>query len=175
MKKLLSLMIMVAMLLSLGAIVASAELPDGLSSSLFARGHYCVDNPDLFTPVGTIQIQWDPQVSEKLNLSDGDMTDWADNGYNPHLITTANMVAWGDSSADAATLTQGWNLTAYFVADSEWLYIGFYVSDDNFVYGVANEDRYSGDTFQICIDFGNMLGDAVRAEPEFFPNPKNIF
>lgn len=174
MRKLLAIFITIALLLSLSAIVASAELPEGLSSSKFARGVYCVENPEDFMPVGTVQIQWDEDASDKLDLTDGDMSDWANANYEPITISAANMVAW-EGKEDAPNLLKNWGITTFFVADSEWLYIGFYVDDTNVVYGTPNEDRYSGDSFQICIDFGNMLGDAVRAEPEFFPNPKNIF
>ena len=166
MKKIFAIVITLAMLLSLGAIMANAAvIPDGISAPV---GKYGVANPDDFSPVGTIKIQWDADASKKLDLTDGDMADWAN--YEGHTIDASNMVSW---VGDHTTAPENWNITTYFVADSEWLYIGFYVTDPNFAYGTPQ--AYSGDAFQICIDFGGKLGEKVAEDPDSLTNPKNIF
>ena len=169
MRKILVLIMAVAMLLSLGSLFVSAELPDNIE---FTDGMYCVENPDDFTPVGDIRIEWDPQASQKLDLSDGDMSDWAAAGYNMVTIDATNMISWKGTVDD---MPANWNIQTYFVADSEWLYIGFFVTDDEFHYATIGESYSTGDAFQVCIDFGGKLGDILETEPDLLSNPKNIF
>ncbi len=169
MKKFLMMLMAVAMLLSVGSIFASAALPENVE---FKDGKYCVENPDDFTPVGDIRITWDPDVSSKLDLSDGDMSDWAKAGYNMITVNDNNMISW---VGDMSTMPSGWDISTYFVADSEWLYIGFYVTDPDFVYATGL-NQYDGDAFQVCIDFGGKLGFALENDPYLLEeNPKNIF
>ncbi len=167
MKKLIIIFMAVAMMLSLGTIFASAELPEGIK---FTDGKYSVENPDDFTTIGDVRITWDPEASEKLDFTDGTMQDWADAKYNMISITAENMVAWLGSHE---TVDPNWSITTYFVADAEWLYIGFYVVDSTFTYSPS--DWYNGDAFQVCIDFGGKLGYAIKTDPYLLSNPKNIF
>ena len=170
MKKIFAILMTVAMLLSLSTVLASAAniLPDGINS---AAGKYGVENAADFTPAGDFAITWDPDAASKLNLTDGDMADWQAAGYNMVTIDAANMVSWvGDHTAAPA----GWSISTYFVADSDYLYIGFFVTDPNFSYITAG-DYHSGDAFQVCIDFGGRLGKMLEETPDEVTNPKNIF
>ena len=166
MKKIFAIVLTLAMLLSLGAIMASAELPAGIS---FTPGKYGVENADDFSPVGDMAIQWDKDAATNLTL-DGVMgtDEWAD--YANTTIDASNMVSW---VGDPTTAPANWQITTYFVADSEWLYIGFYVVDPDFHYCTAQ--NRNGDNFQICIDFGGKLGQKVEEDPDSLTNPKNIF
>ena len=166
MKKIFAIVLTLAMLLSLGAIMASAELPAGIS---FTPGKYGVENADDFEPVGDMAIQWDKDAATKLTL-DGEMgtDEWA--AYTNTTIDASNMVSW---VGDPTTAPANWQITTYFVADSEWLYIGFYVVDPDFHYCTAQQRN--GDNFQICIDFGGKLGQKVEEDPDNLTNPKNIF
>ncbi|MBQ7316549.1 MAG: hypothetical protein IJW90_05490, partial [Clostridia bacterium] len=169
MKKILAIALSVVMLLSLSAIFASAVTLEGKGSVDFTAGSYCVENAEEFSVVGDVTITWDKDAASKLNVTDGDMSDWQAAGYNMVTIDASNMVSWvGGTTA----LPEGWNISTYFVADSEWLYIGFYVTDPDFVYGTSG---YNGDAFQVCIDFGGKLGWALENDPELLTNPKNIF
>ncbi len=58
------------------------------------------------------------------------------------------MAAW---VGDSTTMPENWSLTAYFVADSERLYVGFYITDPKSVIG-TNPAGYDGDAFRICVD-----------------------
>ena len=167
MKKIFAILMTVAMLLSLGTVLASAELPEGIS---FTPGKYGVEDASDFTPAGDFAITWDADAASKLDLTDGDMSDWADAGYNMVTIDAANMVSW---QGDPTTAPAGWSISTYFVADSDWFYIGFYVTDPVFAYGQAGQ--YNGDAFQVCIDFGGLLGDQLKTDPGELTNPKNIF
>ncbi len=178
MKKIFAIVITLAMLLSLGAVLASADapvLPDSYNGAT-AAGNYSAADSSEFSPVGTVKIQWDKDAATKLDLSDGDMADWADAGYESITIDASNMVSWVGGSADAIDpgMPENWNISTYFVADSEWLYIGFYVTDPAFAYG-ADPATYNGDAFQICIDFGGKLGQVAMEDPDSLTNPKNIF
>ena len=167
MKKIFAIVITVAMLLSMGTMLVNAELPAGIS---FTPGKFGVENAADFSPVGDVKITWDADAGKKLDLSDGDMADWAAAGYDMITIDTANMVSW---VGDHTTAPAGWSISTYFVADADYLYIGFFVTDPNFAYGTAG--AYSGDAFQVCIDFGGKLGKVVQTDPELLTNPKNIF
>ena len=170
MKKIFAILMTVAMLLSLGAVVASAaSLPDNLLPTT-AVGGYSSD-PSEFSAVGDVAITWDPEASSKLDLSDGDMADWAEAGYPMITVDPSNMCYW---VKDDVGVPEGWQISTYFVADSEWFYIGFFVTDPAFAYG-SSASGYNGDAFQVCIDFGGRLGDALAADPYSIPNPKNIF
>ena len=172
MKKIFALLITAAMLLSMGAVVASAEVPP----VPWTPGNFAVADAADFSPVGEVTVTWDPDASKKLDLSDGDMSDWADAGYNMITIDASNMVSWVGGAAGEIdpAMPEGWGMSTYFVMDSEYLYIGFYVTDPGFAYGTASQG-YNGDAFQVCIDFGGKLGDAVRNDPDSLTNPKNIF
>ncbi len=167
MKKIFAIVITFAMLLSLGTVLASAELPDGIA---FNPGAYGVEDAADFTPVGDLKITWDPDAATKLDLSDGDMADWAAAGYNMVTIDTANMVSWVGNHTNAPA---NWSISTYFVADSDWFYIGFYVTDDYFDY--SNPGSRDGDCFQVCIDFGGKLGQMLEENPENLLTTKNIF
>ena len=168
MKKIFAIVITVAMLLAMGTMLVNAELPAGIT---FGDGKFGVENAEDFSPVGEVKITWDADAGKKLDLSDGDMSDWAAAGYDMITIDTANMVSW---VGDHTTAPAGWSISTYFVADADYLYIGFFVTDPNFAYG-NNADGYNGDAFQVCIDFGGKLGQVVQTDPELLTNPKNIF
>jgi hypothetical protein len=172
MKKILAIVMTFAMLLSLGAVVASAAEVPPVS---WTPGNFAVADAADFTPVGEVKITWDAEAGKKLDLSDGDMADWAAAGYNMITIDAANMVSWVGGAAGEVDpgMPEGWNISTYFVADADYLYIGFYVTDPAFAYGSAG--AYNGDAFQVCIDFGGKLGQVVVEDPDRVTNPKNIF
>ena len=173
MKKILAIVMTFAMLLSLGAVVASAAEVPPVS---WTPGNFAVADAADFTPVGEVKITWDAEAGKKLDLTDGDMADWAAAGYNMITIDAANMVSWVGGAAGEVDpgMPEGWNISTYFVADADYLYIGFYVTDPEFTYINAG-DYHSGDAFQVCIDFGGKLGEVVVNDPDRVTNPKNIF
>ena len=171
MKRIFALLMAVAMLVSLGTVAVFSELPEGNGVTWWTEGRYGCGDPTDFSPVGDLAITWDPDASAKLDLRDGDMSDWADAGYIMYVIDASNMVSW---VGDHTTAPAGWNVSAYFVADSEWLYFGFFVTDPHFAY-INSGDYHSGDSFQVCIDFGGRLGKMLEETPDEVPNPKNIF
>ena len=168
MKKIFAIVITFAMILSMGAMLVNAELPEGIS---FTAGKYGVENAEDFSTVGDIALTWDPDASKKLDLSDGDMSDWAEAGYNMITVDASNMVSW---VGDPTTAPAGWNINTYFVIDPDYLYIGFYVTDPAFAYATAAQG-YNGDAFQVCIDFGGKMGDQIKEDPTVMTNNKNVF
>ena len=171
MKKIFAILVTVAMLLSMGAMVTSAVEVPPVS---WTPGNYAVADAADFTPVGNLKITWDPEAASKLDLTDGDMADWAAAGYDMVAIDSSNMVSWVGGAAGEVdpAMPANWSISTYFVADADYLYIGFYVTDPVFVYGTA---PYNGDAFQVCIDFGGKLGQVVVEDPDKVSNPKNIF
>ena len=168
MKKIFAIVITFAMILSMGAMLVNAELPEGIG---FAAGKYGVENAEDYSTVGDIALTWDPDASKKLDLSDGDMSDWAAAGYNMITVDASNMVSW---VGDHTTAPAGWNINTYFVIDPDYLYIGFYVTDPAFAYATAAQG-YNGDAFQVCIDFGGKMGDQIKEDPTVMTNNKNVF
>ncbi|MBQ3507251.1 MAG: hypothetical protein IJA91_01770 [Clostridia bacterium] len=168
MKKIFALLLAVAVLITVGTVAAFAALPDGISS---VPGGY---SDDMFYPVGELRITWDPDAAYKLDLTDGDMTDWVEAAYDMFTIDVSNMVYWVNNTTDGTGVPEGWSISSYFVADAEWLYIGFYVADPAFAY-ILDGDYHSGDAIQLCIDFGNKTGDLIETDPYDTNNSKNIF
>lgn len=170
MKKMLALLLAVAALVSLGTTAVFAKMPGSEIGVHWTPGGYSCKHPEDFVPVGDIQITRDPDASMKLDLSDGDMSDWVAADYGMYTIDGTNMVYWEPLS----TVPEGWNMSMFFVADSEWLYFGFYINDPAFAYTHA-DNYHAGDSIQLCLDFGRKTGDMLEQNPEDAWNPKNIF
>ena len=167
MKKIVAIIGVLAIFVSMFAITASAW--DGAA--------YTIGSAEDFYPVGKVDIIWDPDAADKLDLTDGDMNDWAAAGYKYVTIGPENMISWcgfGDKVAEHngqggyldPGMPEGWNITAFFVADSNYLYVGYYVTDPDFCYGTT-QNYYNGDAFQIAVDFGGKLGEKVEQDPDF--------
>ncbi len=163
MKKILAIALSVVMLLSLGVVFASA-----------APGYYCGGSEENFSPVGQIKIDWDTEASDKLDLDDGNMDDWVDAKYNLTPIGPNNMISWVGGTADnqAGGIPEGWGFQAYFVADPEYLYIGFYVTDPDVALvqdaAAYNAPDKGGDAFQFMVDFDRALGKFMEEDPDMF-------
>ncbi|MBQ3507252.1 MAG: hypothetical protein IJA91_01775 [Clostridia bacterium] len=173
MKKIFAILVTVAMLLAMGTMMASAVALEGRPGADFTPGGFSSDAAD-FTPAGDFEITWDPNAASKLDLTDGNMEDWAAANYNMVTIDVNNMVYWVNDTTNGTGVPEGWSISTYFVADSDWLYIGFYVTDPVFAY-ILDGDYHSGDAFQVCIDFGGRLGKMLEETPDEVTNPKNIF
>ena len=159
--KILPCLLALAMLLALAALPVSAAY---------------VTDESTFTPVGRVEMVWDAEASAHLDVTDGDMSDWANAGYSFNTIMPENMVSWvggSDTELDPG-MPENWSISTYFVADPDYLYIGFYTVDDRFVYA-SNGAIYDGDAFQLSVDFGGLLGDLLEADPDSMANQSNIF
>ena len=170
-KKLLACMILCALLLSAGAVLASATISVSLTPGTFAGA----DGAN-FSPVGNVEIEWYPDASSSLDLSDGDLADWKSTSLTPHTITPDNMVSWrgGQAGVPDPGMPAGWQITAYYAADANYLYMAYDIVDDTFTYSVT-ASRYDGDAIQICLDFGGRLADVTAENPDMITGPKNIF
>ena len=156
MKKLLALIMCVALLATTGVVFASADGP-------------VTDN---FTPAGDFEIEWDPEVSDKIEL-DGDITDWQDAGYNVNKITTDNLVAWINTEN---AVDEDFEINAFYVSDSDFLYVAFWIVDNDFMYSTDMTDYHDGDAFQIAIDFNREMQKILNSdEADILENPKDIF
>lgn len=155
MKKILALVVSVVMLLSVGAIYASAAD---------------------FTPAGDIEITWYENAYNEIEI-DGDLSDWAATGADTHDLTN-NMADW---IVQGATPAEDFGLTAMFVSDAYYLYIGLEIRDDEFSKVEFNDaagiGTYKGDAFQFALDFGGLQGDIMAEDPEFLTglNAQNSF
>ena len=133
MKKLLALIMCVALLATTGVIFASAA-----------------PVTDNFTPAGDYEITWDPEVADKIEL-DGDISDWQAAGYTPYQITTDNLISWN------GTVDANFEINAFYVSDADFLYVAFWIVDDDFIPSTDLGDYHDGDAFQIAIDFNREL------------------
>lgn len=167
MKKLFALTLAVLLLLSVTTFSALAALPEGIS---FTPGQYGSGDADDFSPVGEKTITWDPDFAEKIDMTDGDLADWVDAGYESFTVDASNMISW---VGDSFSAPMGFAMELFFVADADYLYIGVSIVDPFFAYGAAGT-HYSGDAVQLCVDFGGRLGDLLESgnRPS---NCKNIF
>ncbi len=178
MRKPLLMLLACALLLSLLSVSAAAEIAvdpnwDWISST---PGSYACANGEDFSPVGEIKINWVPDAAEKTDMTDGDTADWKALGYEPVSITETNMVSWvgGRAGVRDPGMPDAWGVEAYFVADPDYLYMIFDITDSNFTYGDP-EQMYNGDAIQLAIDFGGRLEDILRNDPDSFPSAKGIF
>ncbi|MBE6558768.1 MAG: hypothetical protein E7661_07160 [Ruminococcaceae bacterium] len=139
-------------------------------------GFYCGGSEENFSSVGDVQITWDPDAADKLDLRDGDLTDWLNAGYPYITITPENMISWVGGSWDNPTggVPEGWSVSAFYVADPDCLYIGLYVTDPD-VMLVRDPLGYNGDAFQMAFDFDRALGKFIEEDPDLYPNALCIF
>ena len=106
MKKLIALIVSVAMILSLSVLMVNAVERIG-------------DN-------GKVLIEWDADAASKITF-DGDISDWSANGYKYTTIGADNLFAW------AGSVNPEFEINAYFVADSDYLYVAFFIKDSDWV------------------------------------------
>ena len=168
MKKLFACIALCALLLSLGTVFAAAEdLPDYVS---FTPGAYLGGDAEAYAPVGDITVAWLPDVSDRVDMTDGDLSDWYALGLTATNIDAHNMIAWvGDS-----TVVGDFKITSFAAADPDYFYLAFDIVDDDFAYG-ASGSVYNGDAIQLALDLGGMLGDLYEREPDALLGFKNIF
>ena len=161
MKKILCMLLCSVLLMTACAVSASAY-----------TGYYCGGSAENFSPVGDVEITWDADATTKLDLSDGDLSDWVAAGYSAVAITPENMVSWvgGSEENPAGGVPEGWGIDAYFVADSDYLYFGFNVTDPDVVLVQDATNYTEGDSFCMPIDFDRALGKILGSDPEFFPS-----
>ncbi len=167
MKKILAIVMTVAMILAMGTVFASAAERGN------TPGAYVIGPKDQFEPAGDIEIEWVADAAEKITF-DGDLSDWAD--FEGTIIGPENMVSWvgynedkktnGEGAAVDEAMPKDWQITSYYLADPDYLYVGFYIVDDNVVATPDIKNYQQGDAFQINIDFGRKLGDVIEYDPD---------
>lgn len=164
MKKLIVFAVLSALLLSLGGFSAAAELPEGVG---FTSGQYAGGDPEQFSTLGDINVDWLPALDGAIDVTDGDLADWYASGAKGSVVTLNNMVSWVGEPAD-------WKMTAFYAADSEYLYFAFDIVDPDFTYGTT-VSSYNGDAIQLCLDFGYKIGEIAEEDPHLISSLKNIF
>lgn len=164
MKKLIVFAVLSALLLSLGGFSAAAELPEGVG---FTQGQYAGGDPEQYSTLGDIDVDWIPALDGAIDVTDGDLADWYASGAKGSVVTLNNMVSWVGEPAD-------WKMTAFYAADSEYLYFAFDVIDSDFTYGTT-VSSYNGDAIQLCLDFGYKIGEIAEEDPHMISSLKNIF
>ncbi len=183
-KKAAWLLAVCGLLLSLSGLSASAydavigeDWPQHISVT---PGNYACANPEDFSPVGEVKIKWVPDAASHTDMTDGDIADWwllgLMQGFEPLSITETNMVSWvgGRQGVRDPGMPGDWGVKAYFMADADYVYMIFDVTDSDFAYGQTDQG-YNGDALQLSIDFGGRLEDILRNEPDYFPQTQGIF
>jgi hypothetical protein len=112
-------------------------------------------------------VDWIPALDGAIDVTDGDLADWYASGAKGSVVTLNNMVSWVGEPAD-------WKMTAFYAADSEYLYFAFDVIDPDFTYGTT-VSSYNGDAIQLCLDFGYKIGEIAEEDPHMISSLKNIF
>ena len=167
MKKCMACIAILSLLLSLGTVFAAAELPENVS---FTPGKYLGGDAEAYAPVGDITVAWLPDVSDRVDMTDGDLSDWYALGLTATNIDAHNMIAWvGDS-----TVVGDFKITSFAAADADYLYLTFDIVDDNFVYN-TEDVLIGGDTIQLAMDFGGMLKKTLENDRDVLSNLNSIF
>ena len=145
MKKFFAMLMVAAMLASLGALCAGAITEEE------------------FIPFGEVEGQYDESLADKITL-DGDVSDWQSNGYEKEEIDQYNLDPW------VGQMDPNWSIDMWFGATAEELYIAFKINDSD-VSAVEDGNQYNnglGDAFQIQIDFNGWCGDSEAFERAVF-------
>lgn len=165
MKKLTVWILLCALLLSMGAVAAVAELPGNVS---WTPGTYAGES---FTPLGNMPIEWVPDFAEHMNINDGDLGDWYGGSFAYTIVSPENMVSWvGEKSGIPAN----WGMSVFCAADPTYLYMAFDVTDNSFTYGTS-DTIYNGDAIQLGIDFGGLLRKYIEKDPDVLTNNHCIY
>ena len=163
MKKVFVCLLVCALLLSCGALFASADLPGSEDGVIWSEGKYLGGSSEMFSEVGNISVTWSPDFQNTVDLTDGDLSDWYASGLTATNIDAQNMIAW---VGDASSIAGDFKITTFSAADSAYLYLAFDVVDESFVYGEKDGDMIiSGDTIQLSLDLGGKLRDALDQDP----------
>ena len=165
MKKLTVWILLCALLLSMGAVAAAADLPGNVS---WTPGTYAGES---FTPLGNMPIEWVPEFAEHMNSNDGDLGDWDGGSFARTIVSPENMVSWvGEKSGIPAN----WGMSVFCAADPTDLYMAFDVTDNSFTYG-TDAATYNGDAIQLGIDFGGLLRKYIEKDPDVLTNNHCIY
>ncbi len=160
MKKILAIVLTVAMLLSMSTVVAVAADSE-------------------FEAVGKQQITWDPDATEKIEL-DGDISDWREAEYSSVQVTLNNVLYF--DHVPFQSFPEDWALNIYYVSDADNLYVAFSVVDADLQPMPAGTSVYSYvnfDCFQIAIDFNAQIERWETETPGYCEDlggsPESIF
>ena len=168
MKKCIVYLAALSLILSLGTVFASALTTDEIYVS-YTPGQYLGGDAEAFAPVGDVTIAWRPDFASTVDLTDGDLADWYATDLERTNITPHNMVSWVQTEA-----VTDFKITSFCAADSDYLYLAFDIVDEDFTYG-SGVNVYDGDAIQLCLDFGNMLGDVLEYDPDVMCSLRGTF
>lgn len=176
MKKFFLCALICALALSLCSLSAVAEIDLSAWGLSYTPGCFAGESGDAFSPVGDVRVPWDPDVAAKTDMSDGDVSDWKALGCTPVTIGENQMVSWvgGEKGVRDPGMPADWGIEFYFMADADYLYLIFDVTDSDFVYG-DDAGPYNGDAIQLSIDLGARLEETLEYNPDDLVNPKGIF
>jgi len=125
-----------------------------------------------FTPVGDVEIDWASNAADVLSF-DGDSEDWEQleakgNLIHETIIDHSNLNPWiGEVSEELS-------IKSYFLADADYLYMAFDVTDPTFTYG-DTPLYYNGDAIQVGIDMGGLIAQTLISDPDLLISEKPIF
>ncbi len=121
----------------------------------------------VFAPVGNVALTVTPDLSPTINF-DGDLSDWQGFPYRKLTVSPNNTVSHEDEGI-SSVMPMDFRMTTYVAADQHWLYFGFDVVDESFVYA-SSDTSLDGDAITLSFDFGYMLENFIGEDPEFFPD-----
>ena len=158
MKKLIAIIVSVAMILSVSVLMVNAvEMVNG---------------------DGKILIEWDADAADKITF-DGDISEWDENGYTYTKITGESMWAWDKVMVNP---DPDFAINAYFVADPDYLYVAFWINDSDWVKAVDDDGTKqakgaygNADAFQIAIDYNGFMEYNLENAITDYGNNKSIF
>ena len=123
----------------------------------------------LFAPVGNVELTIAPEIGRKV-IFDGDLSDWQSFTYRKLTISPNNAVSHADEGF-ASAMPLDFLMTTYVAADQHWLYLGFNVVDDSFVYA-SKDTSFDGDAITLSFDMDYMVKHFVAQDPALFPEDK---
>lgn len=125
----------------------------------------------VFAPVGNVKLTVTPDLSSTI-VCDGDLADWQGFSYRKLTVSPNNAVSH-EGEGIASVMPMDFRMTTYVATDQHWLYFGFEVVDEHFVYA-SSDTSFDGDAITLSFDFDDMVKKFIVQDSHMFDDKMPI-
>ena len=124
------------------------------------------DGEAVFDPVGTVNMTMHSDLSHAIDC-DGDLSEWRDFTYSKLTVSPNNAVSYAGEDF-SSPMPMNFRMTVYAAADEKRMYLGFDVTDKNFIYA-EHGAAFNGDAITLSLDFDRSALRIIEKDPDLFP------